>query len=1161
MTKLLLTAFLAWGGITAATAGSRWQTPAEQMERLDRGIVVTPGQNGGRFVSWRLLGTDHKDVTFDVVRNGTVIASRLASATSYQDNGGQASDSYAVVARLDGEVLETAAAVHAWSDMYVSITLDRPAAGSNYQYTPNDMSVGDVDGDGQYELFVKWDPSNSKDNANTGHSAACLIDCYRLDGTKLWRVNLGANIRAGAHYTQFMVYDFDGDGRAEMMCKTAPGSLDGKGAYVSAAADDATIKATDNAASYDNGGRILSGPEFLTVFDGLTGGARHTIWYNPNRAGNYGKAENYPSNSSFWGDTNGNRGDRHLAAVAHLDKGARTASGIFCRGYYTRAYVWAVDYSGGKLRHRWLHCSSSKTAYSVTDAHFSTSSYTNASSTSGEGSATMYANGNHNISIADVDADGKDEIIWGSAACDDNGHLLYGVGFGHGDAMHLADLIPDRPGLEVFDVHENKGTYAWDVHDAATGEVLLKGGPSGVDNGRGLAAQVSPDHRESFFSSAADNQTRSCATGAVVSEYGPLINNFRIFWDGDLQEELLGDISNHNHPILEKWNGNGYSRMYPKRNTNLYSIGNSASCNGTKGTPCLQADILGDWREEMIFYDETDPSKINIFTTNVPTGYRVPTLMHDHVYRMGVAWQNVAYNQPPHLGFYLPDYIASLMGGDDSGEGAATEGAVVYEQDYEQQKDATAWRFVGVQRGDLTLQTGDAAQGQYIQFSLPASVNSTAVYSLATSGGLDSYVLTFDLALTAGNRDGSQFVVMTEGGNYNVPSGSPQWFSYAAHNNNLHSLLFIDIPANGSAVALNYDGANVAELATGGWLTYRLKVDGQKRTVDYTVTPKGGKSVVAKGTYTLPAGTTSTRLQGFYYLAGRYYGSMKIDNVKVTEMPVEPVTVYEQDYEQQKDAAAWAFTNGVTRGDLTLQTGDAAQGQYIQFSLPGGVNSTPVYTLVSSGDNDSYQLSFDLALKAGSKDGSQFVVMTQGGKYQVPQSNYWFSYAGYNANLHSLLFIDIPANGSAAAINYDSTDLADLATDAWQHYLLKVDGEKRTVDYTITQKSTGGIVKKGTYTLPAGTTSTRLQGFYYLAGRYYGAMRIDNIRITVDPAPQQPQPLPGDVNDDGSVDKSDLATILSVIANKEKAQQADINGDGVANIADILTLIGILVGR
>ncbi len=856
---------------------AQWSTPVEQMEQLDRGIVVVPGQSGGRFVSWRLLGTDNPGITFDVVRDGTVIASNLSAATSYQDNGGNESSTYQVVARVDGDMVETSVASHLWTDIYTSVQLQRPE-GDGCTYTPNDMSVGDVDGDGAYELIVKWDPSNSKDNDKGGTTGSCILDCYRLNGTQLWRIDLGRNIRAGAHYTQFMVYDFDGDGKAEMMCKTAPGSLDGQGNYVTAAATDTNIKNADNSADYRNNGRILSGPEYLTVFNGVTGAAIHTIWYNPNRAGNYGRVDDHPSSSGFWGgDTSGNRGDRFLAAVAHIDKNQRKASGIFCRGYYARAYVWAVDFSGGQLSHRWLHCSSSSTSYSVTNANMQTTSYSASQSTSGGGSGTLYGNGNHNISIADVDGDGCDEIIWGSAACDHDGQLLYGVGFGHGDAMHLADLLPDRPGLEVFDVHENKGTYAWDIHDARSGEVLLKGGPSGVDNGRGLAAHVDANYRESFFSSAADNQTRNCGTGEVVSEYGPLINNYRIYWDGDLQEELLGDISRHNQPILEKWNGNGYSRMYPKRNTNLYSIGNSMTCNDTKGTPCLQADILGDWREEMIFYDGVDPSRINIFTTNIPTNYRVPTLMHDHTYRMGIAWQNVSYNQPPHLGFFLPDYIEFVENGMiEPDDGLAT----VLMQDYEQESDASSWTFTRyVTRGDLTLQTGDSSQGNYIQFALPQGVNSTPVYTRIDSG-CESYTLEFEAAFGSGNTDGSEFVVVTQGGNMEVPQRD-FWYYYRSYNNGLHSLMHLDIPAKSSTATINGDEATTAELANGNWYQYQLKVDGQQHIVSYTIARKSTGSIVASGTYALPEGTTSTRLQGFYYLAGRYYGSMKIDNIKV----------------------------------------------------------------------------------------------------------------------------------------------------------------------------------------------------------------------------------------------------------------------------------------
>ncbi len=875
----------------ACVSATAQKTLVQQMEQLDRGVVVMPVQSGsGRFISWRLLGTDTKNTTFDVLRNNSVIASGLSSKTNFQDTGGKATDAYTIVTRQDGNETERSTAAHSWADIYTSVQLDRPAGGTtssgDYTYTPNDMSVGDVDGDGEYELFVKWDPSNSSDNAGGSFTGDCIIDCYKLSGQKLWRVNLGKNIRSGAHYTQFLVYDFNGDGRAEMICKTAPGSLDGQGNYVTAAATESTIKGASNTADYRNTkGMVLSGPEYLTVFNGQTGKAIHTIWYNPNRAGGYGTAADYPSSTSFWGDNSGNRGDRFLAAVAHLDKGARTASAVMVRGYYTRAYLWAVDFDGQTLKQRWLHTSDSKTTYSLTDGSGKTTNYSGLKPTNGgdgnsSASGTMYGNGNHNLSVADVDGDGCDEILFGSAACDHNGRLLYGVGYGHGDAMHLSDLLPDRPGLEVFDVHEEKKDIAWDIHDARTGQVLLKGGPEGADNGRGLAAQVDPDVRAFYFSSSADNQTRSCLTGNVVSEYGPTVNNFRIYWDGDLQDELLGDISRHNSPFLEKWNGNGYTRMYPKRNTNLYQIANSMTCNDTKGTPCLQADILGDWREEIIFYDGSDPSKINIFSTNMLSDYRLPTLMHDHVYRMGIAWQNVSYNQPPHLGFYLPDYFNQP---DTPEPGEEESSIVVVSQDYETETDASTWSFAqsSVKRGDLTLGNVDDEQGNYVQYSVGGN-NSTAVYSLVSSDTYDTYTLEFDAAFKSGTKDASQFVVMAENGKPNVPSSSPHWFSYASYNENLQSLLFLTIPANGSAAKVNYDDTDETAVADGNWYHYVLKVDGTKRTVDYAIALKATGGEVKSGSYLVPDGTESLRLKGFYYLAGRYNSNLKIDNIKVS---------------------------------------------------------------------------------------------------------------------------------------------------------------------------------------------------------------------------------------------------------------------------------------
>ena len=627
-------------------------TPESQMEKLGRGVVALP-QTKGIFISWRLLGTDDARTTFDVIRNGEVIAENL-TVSNYSDEAGTTDSKYQVVCKVNGKTIETSNEVTPWAKNYMTLALDRPATGTlGGEYSPNDCSVGDVDGDGEYEIFVKWDPSNSKDNSQNDKTDNVFIDCYKLNGTKLWRIDLGVNIRAGAHYTQFMVYDFDGDGKAEMICKTAPGSMDGIGKYVNQAASDDNIKTADNSKDWrTSAGRINGGQEYLTVFNGQTGEAIHTIAYYPNRNA---LAELSEASGTFnWDDRSGkkdrgdsgNRGERYLAAVAYLSGPDANPSGIFCRGYYTYAYVWAVDFDGNQLKHRWLHRSDSRTQYSVVDADMNESAKITApAATRGEGSNTMYGNGNHNLSIADVDGDGRDEIIWGSAALDDNGKLLYATGFGHGDAIHLGAMDPDRKGMQVFEVHEEKGTYSWDLHDAATGEIIFKGGNAGKDNGRGMAADVIPESRGYEFWSSDERQQRSVQTGEIVGQKNTSVN-FRMYWNGTCYDQMLDGNT------LDNWNGSSWSRQMT-----FYNYGNSSTCNGTKNTPNLQADLFGDWREELILWDSSNSSTLNIFSTNIPTEYRVPTLMHDHTYRMAVAWQNTAYNQPPHLGFFLPDFV------------------------------------------------------------------------------------------------------------------------------------------------------------------------------------------------------------------------------------------------------------------------------------------------------------------------------------------------------------------------------------------------------------------------------------------------------------------------------------------------------------------------
>jgi rhamnogalacturonan endolyase len=665
---ICLTMFL---GAIGAMAQMGYKTYPEQMERLDRGVVALPAQDEGIFISWRLLGTDAKGTTFDLLRDGKTIAKGL-KATNYTDKKGTSTSRYAVVTHPTSATSPlTSNDVTPWPNLYRSISLDRPEGGNtpdgrSYQYRPNDCSVGDVDGDGQYELFLKWDPSNAHDNAHDGYTGDVIIDCYKIEtphylprggeqkpphgevwrGSPLWRINLGKNIRAGAHYTQFMVYDFDRDGHAELICKTAPGSIDGTGRYVTEAADDADIRGADNQADYRNErGRILSGPEYLTVFDGQTGRAIHTIYYRPNRAFGVGGSADYDKEG--WGDrgTPGNRGERFLAGVAWLDGPNGKPSAIMCRGYYTPSHLWAVDFDGQRLSTKWLHASTTPHDYYVIDRQGRQTWYHDLK-------ATAYGQGAHSLSVGDVDGDGCDEITYGSAAINNDGTLLYSTGLGHGDALHLSDLDPDRPGLEVFMVHESR-PYGADLRDARTGELLFHE-TARDDTGRGVAADIDGNHRGFEYWHIFNRAVRDIK-GNVISDQLPSCN-FRIYWDGDLQDELLANRGRPYFPsFIEKWDGKKAVPLPYSNGQHFYDMGHSASCNWTKATPCLQADLFGDWREEVILWDSSDAAHLNIFTTNIPTPYAVPTLMHDNIYRLSICWQNTAYNQPPHLGYYLPD--------------------------------------------------------------------------------------------------------------------------------------------------------------------------------------------------------------------------------------------------------------------------------------------------------------------------------------------------------------------------------------------------------------------------------------------------------------------------------------------------------------------------
>ena len=601
----------------AAVAQPNYDMQQIKREHLNRGVVaIRSGQQV--IVSWRTLTSDAIGQPYDIFRNGEKLNSKpltkggtffiddkpLPTAATYEVRGGKCNGQYTLAA--DSQ------------EGYLTVKLQKPADGETpdgrrYTYAANDASVGDVDGDGQYEIILKWEPSNARDNAHDGYTGPTLFDCYQLDGTRLWRIDLGRNIRSGAHYTPFIVYDLDGDGKAEMMVRTSDGTLDSKGTVIGDSLADYRHKGPDRM------GRILTGKEYITVFNGLTGEAMDSKPYIPERG-----------NLKDWGDEKANRSDRMLAAVGYLD--GRKASAIFCRGYYTRSVLAAWDWDGRRLKSRWVF------------------------DTNTPQWASYAGQGNHNLRVADVDGDGCDEITYGAMAVDHDGRGLYNTGMGHGDAIHLTAFDPQSRELQVWDCHENKRDGS-ELRNARTGKVIFKV-PSNSDVGRAMAADIDPTNPGVEMWSADSHGIRNIKgeiTNAAKDADDPqhhnylllggrwLPMNFGIWWDGDLLREMLdrGRVSKYN------WEQNTIE--------DVFTLPGIMFNNGSKSNPCLSADILGDWREEVIARTP-DSSELRIFVSPIPTDYRMNCLMEDIPYRLSTATQNVGYNQPSETGFYLgPD--------------------------------------------------------------------------------------------------------------------------------------------------------------------------------------------------------------------------------------------------------------------------------------------------------------------------------------------------------------------------------------------------------------------------------------------------------------------------------------------------------------------------
>ena len=619
---------------TGLAAQPRYDFDKLQREDLGRGVIAIRKDASTVTLSWRYLSSDPITPGFNIYRNGTKMNDTpITTATCYDDTyADDLSATYEVRPVVDGQ--ETGykngrytLPAHAPTG-YLEIPLNRPddgvtPAGDTYTYSPNDASIGDVDGDGEYEIILKWDPSNAHDNSHDGYTGEVLLDCYRLDGTRLWRINLGKNIRAGAHYTQFMVYDLDHDGRAEVVMRTADGTVDGKGNVIGDANADyrypgemytprrrkGDTEAPKPQLRYQ--GRIMEGKDYLTVFSGLTGEALQTVDYIPQRG-----------DMAAWGDKRANRSDRFLAAVAYLD--GVHPSVVMCRGYYTRTVLAAFDWDGKNLRQRWVF------------------------DTDVPGNEAFAGQGNHNLRVGDVDGDGCDEIVYGSMTVDHDGKGLYSTGLGHGDALHLTQFSADDARLQVWACHENKRDGST-FRDAATGRIIFQC-PSDIDVGRCMAADIDPLFPGVEMWSMRSDGIRNHKGEIIAPRVKSLPMNMAVWWDGDLLREMLDGnvVSKYNWRVEE---------CYP-----LVTFEGALSDNGTKATPCLQGDIVGDWREEVLLRAE-DNRSLRLYVSTIPTEYRFHTFLEDPVYRISIATENVGYNQPTQPGFYFgPDLKGAFRG-------------------------------------------------------------------------------------------------------------------------------------------------------------------------------------------------------------------------------------------------------------------------------------------------------------------------------------------------------------------------------------------------------------------------------------------------------------------------------------------------------------------
>ena len=713
MKKTILLALLMLTSVTTALA-------QRTTDKLDRGLVAVKTANGV-FCSWRIMGEEYYDVTYNLYRDGTKIASNL-SVSNYSDAVGTTASKYTVKAVVRG--VEQAASKEAavWENSYLEITPDHGSLTSTY--VPNDACMADVDGDGELEILMKFDNASW---AGTSYQKAgyngeyFIMEVFKLNGKKLWWVELGPNMADFQNNEQNIVaYDWDGDGKAEAVMRASDGTK-----IHMANGEVRTIgDASKNYLNSNSSGQwfIFQGNEYLVYMNGETGEPYEVMEYPLKRL--------EPGETDLekaWGDGYGHRSSKHFFGAPYLD--GRKPSIFLGRGIYTRHKFVALDVNPQthKLTERWRW-------------------------TCNDPSSPWYGNGYHNYGIADVDWDGRDEICWGSMVIDDNGHGLSTTGFGHGDAQHHGDFNPYKHGQEIFACLEDAPYWGNDYRDGTTAKLYHKY-TSGRDDGRCIAGNFSNDYPGAMAFSGYDNPI-NCVTGDYVNGMtkGNIPDNMRIYWDGDLCEEGFNYINGKNTS----------GGIYKYGKGRIETLTGSMTNNDTKGTPCYLGDVLGDWREEVIM--RTADNKIRIYTTTIPTEWRNYTLWHDMQYRNAMVWQMCGYNQPPHTSYFLGELEGITMAPPAltmTNRTEVTNGGSISSAQNDKQ-------VLMAETGDMTVSVSDGASPYIFFDNAPSWVQGTDVDGTSGKNAPINYSY-YTHTLTGGAFTGSMRLVKQGDGTLVLP--------------------------------------------------------------------------------------------------------------------------------------------------------------------------------------------------------------------------------------------------------------------------------------------------------------------------------------------------------------------------------------------------------